>query len=335
MKKGILLEKHKRYWLVLTSQGEFKKISPKRSGEIGGEVSLGYSFSRMVLQAAALLLVFFLSASFFVSYTTVAAYVTVDINPSVELGLNRYGLVIDMKALNEEGQVVLPEKKFFRNLDDTVQEIVDSAISNGYLALDKEEENVILLGLSASDNLDRWTKELDEVVKHTSSSIGSGVEVKVINAGVDSEIRVRASELDMSLGKYLLYEKVESFVVDLDEDVLKESLGKGGIAGFAKELGVSPSELVRNADDKEKLKEVFRPGMPEDIKDDRGVNQPEDAPQGQVEQSPGDSQEKQGMPKDIPRGREFDGDDKPQGQNEVPIKGGPKRNIEGEEISED
>lgn len=39
--------------------------------------------------------------------TTPAAYVSVDINPSVELGVNSFGKVISAQAYNEDGQKVL------------------------------------------------------------------------------------------------------------------------------------------------------------------------------------------------------------------------------------
>ncbi|MDF2631198.1 MAG: hypothetical protein K0R39_5029, partial [Symbiobacteriaceae bacterium] len=115
MGKGVLLEMAGRQAVVLTPQGEFKKIpAPRGTWEIGDEVE--YAELRSVAPwarwgataaAAAVLMV-----GSFVGYnqytlTVPVAVVTVDINPSLELTLNKKDQVLKAKPLNADGELVL------------------------------------------------------------------------------------------------------------------------------------------------------------------------------------------------------------------------------------
>ena len=68
------------------------------------------------------------------------AYVTVDINPSIELVINEKEVVVYANALNEDAEVLLLELEVVGlNVDDAMELIIAKAIELGYIDVDAEE----------------------------------------------------------------------------------------------------------------------------------------------------------------------------------------------------
>ena len=64
-----------------------------------------YSASRYVLAAACLLVI--LGIGGYSVYNVPVSYISIDVNPSIELGVNRFGKVVWAKAYNGDGQDIL------------------------------------------------------------------------------------------------------------------------------------------------------------------------------------------------------------------------------------
>ena len=62
---------------------------------------------RVFVAVAACLIAAFVGVGGYAYATKPVAYVGVDINPSIELAINRFDCVIDARALNEDAQTVL------------------------------------------------------------------------------------------------------------------------------------------------------------------------------------------------------------------------------------
>lgn len=85
---------------------------------------------------------------FLVLGTTPATVVTLDINPSVRMELNRFGYVIGVEGTNLEGFVVVNDlDRNWGSLPRVLSGIFDSAAERGYLA---EESADILVGISGA-----------------------------------------------------------------------------------------------------------------------------------------------------------------------------------------
>jgi hypothetical protein len=70
-------------------------------------------------------------------YKTPTAYVSVDINPSVELGINSFGRVVSCKAYDADGGTVLSGLSLMNaNVEHAVSLIVTSASQNGFINAD-------------------------------------------------------------------------------------------------------------------------------------------------------------------------------------------------------
>ncbi|QWB95739.1 hypothetical protein KHQ89_07350 [Mycoplasmatota bacterium] len=67
-------------------------------------------------------------------------YVTVDINPSVELVINQREKVIYVNALNEDAEVLLMDLDLIGlDVDEAMDLIIEKSIALGYIDVDSEE----------------------------------------------------------------------------------------------------------------------------------------------------------------------------------------------------
>ncbi len=77
------------------------------------------------------------------SVSAAEAYVTVDINPSIELVVNNRDEVVYVNALNEDAEVLLADLELVGlNVDDAMDIIIETAIELGYIDVDAEETYV-------------------------------------------------------------------------------------------------------------------------------------------------------------------------------------------------
>jgi len=76
-------------------------------------------------------------------------YVTLDINPSIELIVNRRDKVIYANALNEDGEVLLAELDLIgMDVEDAIDLIIETATNLGYIDPDAEETYVSVTAIS-------------------------------------------------------------------------------------------------------------------------------------------------------------------------------------------
>ncbi|MGE1127708.1 anti-sigma factor domain-containing protein [Bacillus wiedmannii] len=151
MNKGIVMDIKKHSVVVLTPNGEF--ITCKRKGDscmIGEEISFEEQEQKAsrfsipyFLKPASLLVACFLCALLFFynqPEEKVFAYVSVDINPSLEVSVTKDLRVIDLEACNDDGRRILKELKQWENkqLQDVIRTIIKQSQEDKYLTNDKQ-----------------------------------------------------------------------------------------------------------------------------------------------------------------------------------------------------
>ncbi len=89
----------------------------------------------------------------------VASTVTLDINPSIEITLNRNDYVIGVTALNDDGIEVIDKNIKYRGLsiDEALEIIITKLNELGYVVDTSDENNVVLVTVE-SNNEERKTK---------------------------------------------------------------------------------------------------------------------------------------------------------------------------------
>ena len=84
-------------------------------------------------------------AIYYYEFNKIVAVVTMDINPSVSLSLNKMGKVIKAEGINEDGKKLLEDNKLKgKSLENAIENISDLVIDNGYFS---NENNHILVNV--------------------------------------------------------------------------------------------------------------------------------------------------------------------------------------------
>lgn len=181
-------------------------LRAKRKSSTGAK-KLGYL--RLVPVAACLLLVV-LAARWF--YFTPTVEISIDINPSIELGVNRFDRVISATGYNADGQELL-ETLDLENLDynEAVEEIIHSDTITALLSGDA----VLTIGVIGPDG-EQTTRVLSDMEACTSHS------EKMHCYHAEEGMAEDAHDAGLSCGKYRAYLQLKA----LDPSVTPEDVAQ-------------------------------------------------------------------------------------------------------------
>ncbi len=219
MNRGIVMEVQKQSVLVLTSEGEFVKCKRQhREYEIGEEILFPHAErikqrkllfflwpKRFAFAASGVLAVclwlFFNSPA----EEKTMAYVAVDINPSIEISVDREMHVLKLEAYNEDGRRVLSKLKAWEGepLSKVIRAIVRQSQQDGYL---KEEKQVTITSVAASGAEKQIEKRIDDIVT-TVQKTYEKESVTVICQKSTIQVREDAKRAGVSTGIYMKQEK--------------------------------------------------------------------------------------------------------------------------------
>lgn len=141
------------------------------------------------------------------SADTLAAVVSLDVNPSIELNVDKDENVLSAKGLNADGKTVLGDMQLKGSkLDVAVNAIIGSMLQNGYL---DDMANSILLSVSGVDGYNAETlrsKLASDVNKQLKDCAVLSQDV----SGADSETVKLAEKYGISVGKAALIRQIVS-----------------------------------------------------------------------------------------------------------------------------
>lgn len=139
-------------------------------------------------------------------YATPTSYVSVDINPSVELAVNALGRVVGIQA-NDDGEAIL-EGLDLENMkvDKAVSLIVDAAAEQGFLEEDGTSIVSITVATDDQETADELTEDAEEGAKEALEK--NEVAAEVSQAAISIARRDAAWEAGISPGKMNLYQKL-------------------------------------------------------------------------------------------------------------------------------
>lgn len=135
---GIVMEIHKRQASIMTNNGQFLKVKLGKQipsvGEIyTGEILVKTPYHKYAAAAASLVFIL-LSGTVSYAYYTPTASVVVNINPSIELKVNRWDRILKTIPLNDDGKVVLASIDIKnKSLTEGLDLIVDEAKKDNFI----------------------------------------------------------------------------------------------------------------------------------------------------------------------------------------------------------
>lgn len=170
---------------------------------------------RLSAVAACFLVLVFAGGFGYNIYNTEVSYADMDVNPSIELEINRFDRVIGSRSYNYDGNEVLKKIEVkHKKTEDAVNAILEEMETSGYLV----DGELISVAIQSDEK-----KYESSSVKIFESSINHELDARSVDADVEvfavtSEIRKEAHDHHMSSGKYLAYNELKEVAPDTTAD---------------------------------------------------------------------------------------------------------------------
>ncbi|PAC83363.1 SigI regulator RsgI [Bacillus sp. 7788] len=287
MRRGIIVEKNKKYVTLLTPDGQFLRTKYEQQDyEIGQEVTFPnesrlerkragfFDLLRLrplnagILSIAAIIVVIFTMMPSFSSQQAYA-YMTIDINPSFELKLDHDYQVIGVTPLNKDAKQVLASMKDLEKNDMTkvVQEIIDDCDKKGYVNHSKS----IYISTVYENKQDHTYKTNVKSKINTISGEYQKRDYKLETVESDLETREKAQKAGISTGTYIRNQEMQ----DKDQEDIKKDEDAAESDAVKEE---EPNKDDEDQTDKDKQEDV-KTDDSEEMKPDQEAPEAEDKEQ--------------------------------------------------------
>lgn len=268
---------------VTFTEADANASAAARSAEARARVGTSWSprraafaWTRRRVAAVAAVLALVLAAPGLYLYANRAlpamAYVSVDINPGVDLGVDVRGRVVSADPTNQDGATVLAKTQVLRlEFEQALKNLTVVAIEAGFL---NDQNSLVIVAAVPAKAGTTLPPSLNKTIEKAKNSTQSLLGQKNLGAVVqtivtDEATRQEAKSHNLSVGKFAIYltamsEGLPISVKDLDKGVgqaIKKAGGQvGEIAGKAHERK-----------DYKELSEKFKQKMEEDEKEAEGT----------------------------------------------------------------
>lgn len=168
------------------------------------------NFHRAVVSSVACLALIFGTLFGYWLYFTPTSMISIDVNPSFELEVNRFNRVISVNGYNEDGQVLAKELNLrFTNYEDAVNEILAQESIASYL----QKDGFLSIVVTGEDE-----KQSDEILENVKACTEGHENVFCTEANFE-EVSA-AHEAGLSFGKYRMFLELQQ----LDPEITPEEV---------------------------------------------------------------------------------------------------------------
>lgn len=208
-----LIKKTEGYLMKNASLVKNESVPVKRNLFLG---------KRVIAAACAALLLCGGSIGAYAYYKTPVSYLSLDINPSVELGINSFGKVVSATAYNADGSTILKGQSLMNSsVQDAVKALVQSANRNGFIAKDG---STVISATSETDNSTTASELQNEAENGADDAISSdGDKATVQTDNVALTRRDEARKLGITPGKLNLIQKLQKLDPSITVDQYKDA----------------------------------------------------------------------------------------------------------------
>lgn len=178
--KGILIENNGRKSVVLANDGKFMRVPGRRNWNLGDEVDFPSPAARATKVASmAAMLVLVMALSLFGVYAANSYTVNLDVNPSIEIGVNAFNNVTDITALNDDAEQIGDLQSLVgQKLGPAVNSAILLLLDEGYL----EADGTVVLSIDGKNKVKTVVREVSESVAN------ANIESEQTNAGGNGKV---------------------------------------------------------------------------------------------------------------------------------------------------
>lgn len=188
----------------------YANTSPDTKGEtVKGKQRSVYPMKKLAIAAGFVIVLLGLSLGGYAYYKHPVAYLSVDINPSVELGINAFDQVVSATAYNQDGQALLEGQRLLNNpVDQAVSALIMSAAQKGYM---EQDGSTIVSVTSETDNPEKGERLETAAEQGVNRAMErTGTPAVVYRDNVALARRAQARELGITPGKLNLIQKLQA-----------------------------------------------------------------------------------------------------------------------------
>ena len=192
----------------------------------------------VAVAAAALVVIVFAVFFSYNLYHAETAVLDIDVNPSIEITLNRFGRVIAANAYNEEGEQLLESVPLLnKTYEEALEILIDKMVQRG----DIQDAGLFSATLQTDDGalLNKVTRCIGAALKTHDKDIKQSI------FAVDKETKTRSHDLNLSPAKYLVIMELQS----LDPTVTVDSCRDSSISEINRKIENCRNEHGENKGD--------------------------------------------------------------------------------------
>lgn len=218
--KGYIVKLEKDFAVVLTNTMEYLKVAKKDGLMVGKEILFVQEdiytenafYYRKIAMAAVLFMVI-ISMSLFnkinitnnIGYGAVAV-VSIDINPSLELQIDKANKVIKAIPINQDAKELLTNEKILgKYVEDVVVILIDKANKENYL--NDEEKSVLISTVILNDN--KKDENIENKIEKKLKEEKKLENIDVFYVKGKKEDLKNAHKENVSIGKYEVFQKIK------------------------------------------------------------------------------------------------------------------------------
>ena len=231
--RGLVVKVKNPYYIILANDGTYHKVplSGNPTVNVGAQAEFStagrpFSHLRYLKQAAlvASLLVIVLGFGFYNMFTGVeaAAYISLDINPSIELEIDDDLKVTGVNLLNPDAAKLMAKMSLKgSSLSTAVKLILSRALQDGYLK--SGEKNLILSTITLNSN-SKGNIDLDSLAVYLEKPVANeAIDIEIVITSTDKNLRDEAAKQGLSTGKLLVYKDALQSGEKLTIDQVKQT----------------------------------------------------------------------------------------------------------------
>lgn len=198
------------------------------------------------------------------SHSAAAAYVSFDINPSLEVGVDEEMQVIQIDAFNEEAKKII--KKYDLNVtnkfsfEDFADQLIKAYEKEGYM---KTEHSMLITTISSEEGSNKTEAALDEAVNSIVKKTVVKYPVRITVSESNIDTREKARQLGVSSGKYKAFQTANKNGKPLKEEKIKEvnfqELKVNAVSSNDIKSVPHPRKIKTDADDRKNDSKIIVP----------------------------------------------------------------------------
>jgi len=189
-------------------------------------------------------------------YKVPVKYLSLDVNPSIELGVSMSGDVVNVEGINDDGKTVLEGVDVVgSNVEEAVQTIVESASDKDFIEADGSSVVSITSETKSDSGADELTNAAEEGVNQALENENKVAEV--VKSKIALARRDEARELGISPGKLNLIQKLQK----LDSTVTVDQYKDAKVKEIMKAIKAKKKEMKSEV--KEEINQTIEDGKTE------------------------------------------------------------------------